>query len=407
MNGLIFDEKTLLNGNIFQFEERLHSRLNKYVENGAVLCTYFSRDGSESTVDRGTLSIDQLFGENSPLRFSMILDFPIYGLHSTNPEDDEEVGVHDIRVDGDVLIIPGTVIPKQYDCFIINHLKMNAIFEITNVTYDSMKQDGFYKVHYRLHSTSKSTIDALKKQSIRTMHTDLNAVGSDVNPIITEDDYTKKIRINQMLNQMITMYRSMYYNERHNCFLFYDRSNGQTYFDMCANHFIGKYSLMNAPGNGNVLILLDKLQDSQFSQYYANSIYTWIELHCPKKLLQKFPYITSYADGYPYSSFVMWGEGNIEIIQPIRPEQDGTNFHTKYYLDDTQLNGFLDDEFPPRSNEFELLLWKYMHRPDTLSLKDISLDTGDPLIKFAKYSWETFIFTPIIIHIIRQILRTS
>ena len=34
---LIFNEENMINGNIFKFEQRLQSHVNKYVENGAIL----------------------------------------------------------------------------------------------------------------------------------------------------------------------------------------------------------------------------------------------------------------------------------------------------------------------------------------------------------------------------------
>ena len=42
MSDLIFDEKTLYDGNIFKFEDRLQTHVNKYIEGGAILTIYFS-----------------------------------------------------------------------------------------------------------------------------------------------------------------------------------------------------------------------------------------------------------------------------------------------------------------------------------------------------------------------------
>ena len=54
MSGqLIFDESTMINGNIFKFEDRLHSHMNKYIEKGSIFSIYFSQDENSSTVDRG------------------------------------------------------------------------------------------------------------------------------------------------------------------------------------------------------------------------------------------------------------------------------------------------------------------------------------------------------------------
>ena len=69
---LIFNEETMINGNIFKFEQRLHSQVNKYIDNGSILSTYYSQRENSITVDRGLQDIDQLFGEKSPLRYNKI-----------------------------------------------------------------------------------------------------------------------------------------------------------------------------------------------------------------------------------------------------------------------------------------------------------------------------------------------
>ena len=70
MSGLIFDEKTMLNSNIFKYEQRLQSHMNKYIGSGAILTTYFSQNENATTVDRGLQTADQLFGKKSPFRFN-------------------------------------------------------------------------------------------------------------------------------------------------------------------------------------------------------------------------------------------------------------------------------------------------------------------------------------------------
>lgn len=394
----IYDQKILADGNVFKFEGRLKTNLNRYIDNGALLVTYFSQDENNSTVDRGLQSIDELFGKDSPLRFNKIEDFPIYGFNQANPENTDEQQTEDINVNGDCIILPSTIVPKPMDFFIIKHLKMNAIFEVTNVTYDSMKVDGFYKLSYRLHSTSEESIERIMKQVVKNYHTDLSAVGTNINPIIQEDDFILRGRINQMVSKMITSYRSLFYNKKHNCFLFTD---GMTTFDMCANEFIAKYSLMNIPNDYNVIVLNEKLGLNDLPKYYHNSIYSWIELGCPERLLQKFRYIKRSSDIYPYSSFVKWYD-DVCVIVPL--SIDEKTYEDVYTLfDDAQFEAFMGDKEP--SNEYEKLLWKYIHRTN-LTIQDISLYTADALISSVNH-WDVFFYTPILIYIIRQILRLN
>ena len=289
MAQLMFDEGTLMDGNIFKFENRLKSSMNKYVEGGAMFVTYFVQDENSSTVDRGLQDIEELFGTKAPLRYNEIENFPLYGFNQLKPDGTDEQQIEDINVDGECVILPCTIVPKPYDFFMIKHLKMDGLFMVTKVEYDSMKAEGYYKITYRLQSTSHETIQSLRQKIVNKYQMDLNAIGTSVNPIVKEDDYILKGKINQMVGKMIESYRGMFYNSRHNCFLFRDPQTGLDVFDMCGNEFIAKYALMNYPNSPQVIVLNEKLHEPQFLRYYTNSVYNWLELGAPLRLLSKFP----------------------------------------------------------------------------------------------------------------------
>ena len=405
MPQLIFSEKNMIEGNIFKYEQRLQTHLNKYTESGAILTTYFSQNENESTVDRGLQTIDELFGNKSPLRFNKISNLPLYGFGQVNPDNTDDMQIEDINVEGDCQILPATIVPKPHDVFMINHLKMIALFEVTSVTYDSMKVEGFYKIHYRLLTTNQETIDKLERQVVGKYQTDLNAVGSNINPIIQEDDFFYKIQVEQMVNAMINSYRALFYNQRHNCFLYHDPETGEDWFDMCGNEFIAKHSLMNPSNATKVIVLHEKIRDSQFPLYYNNSIYNWLELGAPARLLQKFHFILTYADGYPDSSFYQWDDGNIQIMTPISNVQAKINFQEYSFFDGEQLKIFTEG-VPPRGFEYDTLIWKFIHNGTNISIKDIPLTIGDALLSSIRHR-DVYLYTPIIIYIIRQILQMN
>lgn len=406
MSGqLIFNEESMISGNIFKFEQRLQSHVNKYVENGAILTTYYSIRENSITVDRGLQDIDQLFGKKSPLRYNKIKNLPLYGFDQANPDNNDDMQIEDINVEGDCIILPSTIVPKQSDFFQLNHLKMTALFQVTSVTYDSMKPEGYYKIHYRLISTSDETLQDLQEHVEETYSVELNAIGSDINPIIQEDEFQYRKQVHQMVNQMITNYRAMYYNQRHNCFLYHDHKTGLDWFDMCGNQFMAKYSLANMENGGNVIVLHDKLQDSQFTLRYMNSVYNWLELGAPERLLRKFYFILTDAEGYSFSSFARWEDGDVQVIQPIPTQEAKINFQQYSFFDDATFNALMDKDHEP-VNEYEKLIWKYIHKTNQLTFRDVSLYTADALINCVRHI-DTFLYTPIIIYIIREILRMN
>lgn len=405
MSGLIFDEQSMIDNNIFKFEQRLKSQTNRFIENGALLTTYFNIRENATTVDRGTRDIDKIFGNKSPLRFNRILNFPVYAFGQANPNNTDEANVEDINVEGECIVQPATLVPNPNDFFIVNHLKMRAIFQVVDVQYDSMKQEGYYKIKYRLHSTSEEILQYLDKQTVETFHCDLSSVGSNINPIIKKDDFVKRGQIHQMVNKMIQSYRSMFYNQRHNCFLFFDQETGNRLFDMCGNEFMAKHSIMNPTNSNNVIILHEKINDRQLPLFYNNSIYNWVELDCPKRFLQKFHYILNDAEGYVDSTFARWSEDDIQVIQPLALHQAKMYYQEHSFFDADQIKGFEDLTKEPQS-EFEKLIYKFINQPHSLSIDDISLHTADVLISSVRHI-DVFLYTPILIYIIRKILRMN
>jgi len=396
----------MIDGNIFKFEKRIHSRINKYIENGALLVTYFSINENSSTVDRGLQSIDALFGSEAPLYYNKIEDFPLFGFGQTNPENTSDNNLEDISVNGTCIIIPSTIMPKPNDFFMINHVKQDVLFRITGVNYDSMKQDGFYKIEYILQTTSKETINMLMNNVVEKYHTELSAIGAeDMNPIIKESDWIKRNKILQMMSQIILSYRALFYNDRHNCFLYHDPDSGLDWFDTCGNEFMAKHGLMNTPNSMNVIMLHDKLKDNQFPYYYNHSIYKWIELDCPKRFLSNFFFRLKDATFYRYSSFCSWGDTKIQIMIPLSKEESGINTREYSFFDDVQLNSFLDTKTKPDASEYDLLIWKFINQ-DKLTLDDVSLYLIDSLLN-SNRCFDTFFYTPIIIYIIKKILRMN
>jgi len=152
-------------------------------------------------------------------------------------------------------------------------------------------------------------------------------------------------------------------------------------------------------------MLHEKIRDQQLPFYYTSSIYNWLELGAPKRLLQKFHFQLSHSEGYRDSSFARWGDGDIQVMQPLALHQVGVNNQHLSYFDDTQFDDLGDKAFEPTS-EFEKLIWKFIHETDSFSINDVSLYTADVLLSSIRHM-NVFLYTPMVIYIIRKILRMN
>ena len=81
-----------------------------------VLVTYYHIDNTTSTANPGDGTIDKLLGDDSPIRYNKIENFPVVGLREILPTKDEIDGnLMDMSFDGEVIIFPNTIDPTPYD----------------------------------------------------------------------------------------------------------------------------------------------------------------------------------------------------------------------------------------------------------------------------------------------------
>jgi hypothetical protein len=161
---------------------------------------------------------------------------------------------------------------------------------------------------------------------------------------------------------------------------------------------------MNYDNSAGVVMLSNKIVDIQLPRMYYESIYSWIENGCPETDLQKFYYITTDCTEYIDSSFFRWGDDDIRIIKPIRLTANNRLGHTdKSYFNDLQFNLLLYKTREPLASDYEKLIWKYVNEKDKISINDISLNLVNSLVNVYN-NMDSFIFTPIIIYIIRELL---
>ena len=92
-------------------------------------------------------------------------------------------------------------------------------------------------------------------------------------------------------------------------------------------------------------------------------------------------------------------------MTPISNVQAKINFQEYSFFDGEQLKIFTEG-VPPRGFEYDTLIWKFIHNGTNISIKDIPLTIGDALLSSIRHR-DVYLYTPIIIYIIRQILQMN
>lgn len=425
MSGLVYDELSLVDSQMYKYDKFLHSRINKYTDAGRTIVTYFNINDANTSTSLGMETHYQIIGIDSPLRYDKIENMILVDFSPLAPNDTtaSTTNVRNYDLSGETYVLPNTIMPKENDFFIIKHLNMNNLFRVTKVVQDGMNTDGSYQISYVLHSTSDDELSQLNEQVVYEHIMDLQTIGGeDLTPIISKTDHELRSRLMKMVDDMIESYTSRFYNTTHNCFLC--NLDGVTLFDLCGNMFMARHSvMMRDAANGNIVLNSNKIIDPRLDDMYQKSPYKWIERDAPYRYLDTFKYYISKGFNYIDSTFARYGD-DVDIMIPadawcpsercdhffplpvhaiFESEQDIRNCTINECKCGGCCNGGIDKSYKLKRYDYVSIIHDFIHGKLT-SMKDLSLYTGDQLFDNSM-SKEVYLWTPIIVYIIKQTLK--
>ena len=366
----------------------------------------------------------QILGIDSPLRYDKIENMVLIGFNQATPSDKQisQSTVRNYGVEGIAYVIPGTIMPKENDFFIVNHLNMEHLFRVTQVGQDGLTTDGSYQINYSLFSTNPREIQFIEKQTVTRNIMDLQTVGgSDLTPVIGVEDYEHRSRLIKMVDDMVENYVARFYDKRHNCFLLH--LNGRTLFDLCGHYFMARTGIMISDNRTQNIVLSDnKINTYELEYLYQKSPYKWIERDAPLSYLETFKYHLVSSFDYPDSSFAKYGD-DVKIIYPHDPWCDMEYCHWYFPMKvyeilesdcdcrcccecdckKCQKKYACHRDWNLKRRDYVSLIHNYIHG-NIKSIHDLSPYIGDQLFDMSM-SEQMFLWTPMIIYIIKQTLK--
>jgi hypothetical protein len=425
MSQLIFDQQALVENQMFKYDAFLHSRLTQYTGDGRTLVTYYNINDGNTTTSLGMETHYQILGVDSPLRFNKIKHFILMGFSQLQPQEEQasQTTVRNYGLQGEAYILPGTILPKENDFFIVNHLHMNHLFRVTQVTQDGLNTDGSYKISYALFTTNPPEIDWVDKQTIKTLEFDMQTIGGeDLTPVLGIEDYQLRSQLIKMIDDMIENYNARFYDRTNNCYLLH--LNGRCLFDLCGNYFMARNSVMvRDNANGNIVLNPNKCKERNIEELYQYSIYKWIERDAPLSYLDTFKFHTIKGFEYPDSTFYHYGT-DVDVMIPNDPmcrcfrceeyfpmrvldilsnEQDIRECNITMCRHCEKRDTCFDKCYYLKRFDYVSLLHDYIHGKLT-SIRKLSTYTGNQLFDNS-YRQDIFLWTPIIIYILKQVLK--
>jgi hypothetical protein len=433
--GILQTADTMVDNSMKQLSDVLNSKFTTYLQgNGTpVLVTYYNIDANNSTTELGSGTYDRRLGDNSPLRFNKILDFPVYGLKDFIPTiDPGEGGLMDMEMDMEVVILPNSIKPSPLDHFVYRffdgnmNVERQVTFRVISIEHSSIKSNNFYKLSLTLADINdEHTVEELDNQTISTFRTNIDLIGTNEQCIIEDTIFDRIGTIDNICDYLINSYMDVFYDDRYNALLLRDNNIGYPLFDPYLTTFIIEHNILDTSKRYIVLMNYDNRYD--VSRMYNKTIYRSLEqqndTHLVRMSMKPHAFETTATN-----PFVYYGEENvfsIDLVKPTEPKDYVEEFDIELvryvtskgnrfiydYLDIELLNRiqtyqlYLEDENTfSNSLMFSNIFIKFFKKGN---MKDLVTDKDIDNLQYFEVTdcKADFLYVPMIIYILRNYVR--
>ena len=183
---------------------------------------------------------------------------------------DSEQGL-DTEYSGESVILPNTIKPLQNDIFRINHVKGSFLFRVTEVQYDNIRPDNYYKIGFRFEWLDDEKVEKLDNQVEEKFSCILQNIGTEENCLIQEDYYEQLNKVDALFDDMVKTYKVLFYNDRYNCFL-WERPDGYKIYDPFQTVFFNNHKMLNKKSDYSTIVLSEEFNDHKRKLKYERSI---------------------------------------------------------------------------------------------------------------------------------------
>ena len=207
--------RRVVDGNLRSYLEQVTGSYSRLFGRSPTFVKYFSQDLATSGSDINLGGAIEIIGPESPLRYKVVYDFPIYGVSEADVSRayDELQGVVSANIGGDASVLPGTLEPLENDFFVIEYLETPLLFRVRSVNPDRIEGRTYSKLEYFLDPHHP---DDLLRQITGEYAFELANVGTDSLPIV---EYSVALLLREM--EVVEEHHRVAYWRA-----FYDRGSG-------------------------------------------------------------------------------------------------------------------------------------------------------------------------------------
>ena len=386
------NEQRMIEDNVLLYENRLKSPIRRFIDKNFRPVRYWHIKSNETTVDPGYGDVAEILGKNSPIKFQYIENLPMYGLETLVLNLDTTDQGLDSSYEGEGTIMEGTIRPFPNDYFMVGYLKEPYIFRVTKVDYDTVASEQSYKISFILEYIDAEMEEQIKSQTSAEFTCILENIGTEESCIIEKADIEILNKIDDMYNEMVQSYLTIYYNKRYGCLL--GELDNYKLYDPFQTMFINEHQLFHQKNDIDSIVLFDQFADNRRKIKYQKTIYRFFEL---KRLdhLSRFPFCVITGASKPETAFSRWIDLSVVILD-IMPDLLPENYHyvmSEDFKEVLRLNGPIDSVYGE-------LMRKYIR--EEVTIYDIPLTLCDDLLRLENADLELFFYTPILLYIIKE-----
>ena len=193
-------------------QQRNLSQFSRFLDTNPVPCTYFSINNAESTAEIGTRDIMSYVGDDSPVRYNKIYNFPLFSVNAiTAPITYDETNGTYTEYSDQCMVLNQTIRPIAGDAFIIPSFNSEIIFMVTDVQIRAIKGEDHYVIDYSVVTTSRAK--RIENQVTEIFETIYRNIGTEDKAIIRKEDYNLLDKCIDSYSKILARYLEENYDE--------------------------------------------------------------------------------------------------------------------------------------------------------------------------------------------------
>ena len=419
----------------------LNSKFTQFITGSGtpLLVTYFNIDDTMSTADLGTETPDKMLGEDSPFRFNRIDNLPMYGLRDILPSKEEiDMGLIDMSLDMETFLLPNTIKPNVGDYFVyrMKYLDTFLTFRVNDFEFTTIKSNGYYKLDISIKDINDdNTLKKVEDKVVGEYTANLDNIGTQDKCIIENKVADTLMRFDMITSSLMEQYVDTFWDDKYNSFLYRNEDSGYVSYDPYLTEFLCRTGLVDIQDSKYIVLINYDSRDTT-RRNYNKSIYRNIELQDKTKLHKlirvpvSFPTTTTnpfyfYGEDTAFTIDLNIDYINVssdkffyvpsELIERIKTNtivdrcevinhiKDDSNIIENVSDDDHKIYGSDDNTY---SYIYWNLIIKYLNKDNCYNLLSEANVTMEDICNISvDYDYETYIYLPIIIYIIKQYMK--